>query len=113
PTPFSQINGWAVGGAVSRVDPSATAVGRRETGFELSLAAAWPPGDGEAHKAWVRDGWERLKPHSAGVDANFISDEGAAGVRAAYGAGLPRLQALKHRWDPANVFRHNANIAPG
>src|SRR4051794_34564243 len=114
PTPFSQINGWAVGGAVSRVDPAATAVGARETGFELSLTAACPPGDprGEGHKAWVRAGWDALRPHSAGVYANFISDEGAAGVRSAYGERLGRLTALKDRWDPDNVFRRNANIAP-
>jgi FAD/FMN-containing dehydrogenase len=112
PTPFSQINGWAVGGAVSRADSGATAVGEREVGFELSLAAAWPPGDGTGHRRWVRDGWEALRPHSAGVYANFISDEGAAGVRAAYGGRLSRLTALKDRWDPDNVFRHNANIQP-
>ena len=43
---------------------------------------------------------------------NFLSDEGAAGLRAAYGDRLQRLTALKDRWDPANVFRMNANIAP-
>jgi FAD/FMN-containing dehydrogenase len=39
-SPFSQIGGWAMGGAVSRVDPDATAVGEREVGFDLSFAAA-------------------------------------------------------------------------
>jgi hypothetical protein len=72
------------------------------------------PGDprGEEHRAWSRDGWERLRPHSAGVYANFISDEGAAGLQAAYGERLSRLTALKDRWDPDNVFHHNANIPP-
>jgi len=113
-SPFSQISGWAVGGAVSRVDPAATAVGERETGFELSFAAAWPGTDPDAgrHKAWVRRGWEALRPQSVGVYANFISDEGAAGVRAAYGDRVARLTALKDRYDPTNVFRHNANIPP-
>jgi FAD/FMN-containing dehydrogenase len=114
PTPFSQINGWAVGGAVSRVDVDATAVGEREVGFELSLAAGWPPSDpgGERHKAWVREGWEALRPHSNGVYANFISDEGPEGLEAAYGGRLGRLTALKDRYDPENVFRLNANIPP-
>jgi FAD/FMN-containing dehydrogenase len=113
-SPFSQINGWAVGGAVSRVDPDATAVGHREVGFEFSLAAAWPGSDpdGERHVRWVRDGWEALRPHGAGVYANFLSDEGAAGVEAAYGARIARLIALKDRHDPENVFRMNANIPP-
>ena len=114
PSPFSQISGWAVGGAVSRVDPEATAVGRREVGFELNLNAVWTPADpdGAPHVAWVREGWDALLPHSAGVYANFVSDEGAAGVRAAYGDRLDRLTALKDRYDPANVFRMNANIPP-
>ena len=43
---------------------------------------------------------------------NFISDEGGAGVETAYGRRLERLTALKDRYDPANVFRMNANIPP-
>ncbi len=114
PTPFSQINGWAVGGAVSRVDPAATAVGEREVGFEISITAAWPPSDpnGDRYKTWVREGWEAMRPFSAGVYANFISDEGTAGIHAAYGERVRRLTALKDRYDPANVFRLNANIPP-
>jgi hypothetical protein len=46
------------------------------------------------------------------VYANFLSDEGAAGVEAAYGDWLKRLTALKDRYDSANVFRLNANIPP-
>ena len=113
-SPFSQLGGWAVGGAVSRVEPGATAVGGREVGFELNLTAAWLARDaaGERHIAWVREGWDALRPDSVGVYANFISDEGAAGVRAAYGDRLERLTAIKDRFDPANVFRLNANIPP-
>jgi hypothetical protein len=113
-SPFSQINGWAMGGAVSRVDPDDTAVGEREVGFDVSLITAWPPSDpeGERHRQWVRDGWAALQPHSSGVYANFISDEGAAGVEAAYGRRLTRLEALKDRYDPSNLFRHNANVQP-
>jgi hypothetical protein len=113
-SPFSQISGWAVGGAVSRVPPQATAVGLREPGFEVNINAGWPPSDqeGERHIAWVREGWERLRPHAAGVYANFLSDEGAAGLVAAYGSRMARLTALKDRFDPENVFRLNANIPP-
>jgi hypothetical protein len=113
-SPFSQIGGWAVGGAVSRVSPEATAVGAREVGFELNLNAGWSPSDtnGARHVAWVREGWEMLRPHSLGVYANFLSDEGSAGVVAAYGDRLERLTALKDRYDPTNVFRQNANILP-
>lgn len=113
--PFWQLNGWAVGGAASRVPADTTAMGQREPGFHLNVVAAWPPTDtrADAHRAWVREGWTALQPHSEGVYANFLSDEGGEGIRKAFGARLARLTALKDRHDPENFFRLNANIAPG
>jgi FAD binding domain/Berberine and berberine like len=111
-SPFSQIGGWVMGGAVSRVDPEATAVGEREVGFDINIAAAWMPSDpdSERHIIWVRNGWDALRPHSVGVYANFLSDEGSSDVEAAYGNRLRRLTALKDRYDPTNFFHMNANI---
>jgi len=114
-SPLSLLNGWAIGGAASRVAPDATAVGAREVGFELQLIAAWPGTDpqGERHRAWVRDGWEALREHTGGRQyATFLSDEGLPGVRAAYGEHFARLVALKDAYDPSNVFSCNANIPP-
>jgi FAD/FMN-containing dehydrogenase len=112
--PFWQLNGWAVGGAASRVAPMETAMSQREEGFHFNIVAAWPPPDPEreGHVAWVRESWELLRPYGEGVYANFISDEGEAGVEAAFGERRARLVALKDRYDPANFFRLNANIAP-
>jgi FAD/FMN-containing dehydrogenase len=45
---------------------------------------------------------------------NFLGDEGPGRVRAAYpGATWNRLQAIKRRYDPDNLFHHNQNIPPG
>jgi hypothetical protein len=113
-SPFSQVGVFTIGGAVSRVDAEDTAVGEREVGFEVHIPAAWLPSDpdGQRHIDWVRQGWEALKPYSVGVYSNFLSDEGAEGIDAAYGARVQRLTALKDRYDPMNVFRLNANIPP-
>jgi FAD/FMN-containing dehydrogenase len=113
-SPLSLLSGWVIGGAASRVAPEATAVGPRSPGFELRLIANWRPGDpdGDRHRAWVRDGWERLRPYGDGQYATFLSDEGADGIRSAYGDRLVRLTALKDRYDPANAFRLNPNIPP-
>jgi len=80
----------------------------------MSITVGWPPADGEPdrHKEWVRNAWTALEPHGEGVYANFISDEGAAGVEYAYGQRLHRLQALKARVDPDNFFHLNNNIMP-
>jgi FAD/FMN-containing dehydrogenase len=112
--PFWQLNGWAVGGAASRVDPATAAVRHRDVGFDLNVVAAWPPPDPRAdeHVAWVREGWSQMEPYAEGIYANFISDEGIAGVEAAYGERLARLVALKDRYDPTNFFRLNANVPP-
>jgi FAD/FMN-containing dehydrogenase len=115
-SPLSQIAGWAVGGAASRVDPDSTAVGERERGigFDINVTAGWPPRDqdGDRHRTWVRDAWDALRPHGSGVYANFLSDEDTSGVEQAYHGRLERLRALKDRYDPMNVFRLNANIKP-
>jgi FAD/FMN-containing dehydrogenase len=113
-SPFSQINGWVTGGATSRIDPDATAVGERGVGLHVGINAGWSPSDSEPerHVEWVRRVWEGLRPFSAGVYVNFISDEGKAGIDAAYGERLKRLTALKDRYDPTNFFRLNANIPP-
>ena len=52
-----------------------------------------------------------MKPWTTGrVYLNYIGDEGSGRVEAAYGPERHPLQALKAKWDPQNVFRHN--IAP-
>jgi hypothetical protein len=114
-SPLAQINGWSVGGAVSRVADDATAVGDRSPGFEMSITVGWPPADSDSdrHVQWVRDAWDALQPYGEGVYANFISDEGASGVEYAYGDRLARLRALKAVHDPDNFFHLNNNIAPG
>jgi len=43
---------------------------------------------------------------------NYVSDEGEAIAREAYGANYDRLVALKNKYDPTNLFRMNHNIKP-
>jgi hypothetical protein len=78
------------------------------------MAAGWPdPAQSEAHISWVRSLWEALRPYSTGgVYVNFLDDEGADRVRAAYGASYGRLAALKAKYDPTNFFRLNQNVQP-
>ena len=55
-----------------------------------------------------------MKPWATGRQyLNMLGDEGVDRVKAAYGPEkFGKLQALKAKWDPTNLFRHNQNIPP-
>ncbi len=42
----------------------------------------------------------------------MADDESMARVRQAFGDNFPRLQKLKDRYDPTNLFHCNQNIPP-
>jgi len=114
-SPLSAIPIFTLGGAVARVDDDATAFTGRSAAHDINFVASWLPDDPEpeCHKAWARAAWEAMRPFAHGVYVNFMSDEPAPHVRVAYGdRKYARLAALKRKYDPANVFRFNQNIAP-
>jgi len=62
---------------------------------------------------WTREAWAALRPFSTGgVYVNGVADGGAEEIQGAYGANYARLASLKAKYDPANLFRLNANIDP-
>jgi len=90
--------------------------GSRSAHWAAALLAVAPDEDSySADRAWVRDLWQALRPYAAGDGAylNFETDTDGQRVRASYGEEkYRRLAALKARWDPENVFRHNPNVPP-
>jgi FAD/FMN-containing dehydrogenase len=64
--------------------------------------------------AWARGVAEAMRPHeTGGVYVNYLNEEGQDRVKAAYGAErYARLQAVKAKYDPDNVFHGNQNIQP-
>ena len=80
----------------------------------LNLAAFY---DGAADKpkklAWVNAFATALNQGDNGAYVNFVADEGAERVKAAYpGATWDRLRKIKKQYDPQNLFRLNQNIPP-
>ena len=102
-------------GAVRRVPDDATAFGQRQARFNASALAVWEgPTDPDRHVRWVRDYADAVAPYASGDYVNYLADDASsAEVASAYGPRrFERLVALKNRYDPSNVFRFNANIAP-
>lgn len=113
---FSAFHLHHLGGAVSRVDPSATAFSHRHHPFAFNLIACWQADEPRApHVEWARESWEVLRRQGMGEPyLNFLGDEGPEAVRAAYGdETYRRLADLKRRYDGENLFRLNQNVSPG
>ena len=114
-SPLSDFKFAALGGAVARVGEDETATGFRDAPFVLNINTRWADAaESERHITHTRELYDAFLPSSAGgVYVNFLGDEGEERVRAAYGdARYARLQELKRRYDPDNVFRLNQNIPP-
>jgi FAD/FMN-containing dehydrogenase len=102
-------------GAAVRPAPSVTAIPHRRAGYSILIIAQWRGGEPpEPNIAWARETHDLLAPYSR--DAAYTNykddDESLARVRQAFGDNFPRLQKLKDRYDPANLFHRNQNIPP-
>jgi FAD/FMN-containing dehydrogenase len=114
PSRMSSILFFPIRGAASRVAPDATAFPHRR-GYHLGIYSLWTDrAQADPNVAWVRETWNAVQPFVAGaVYVNELGeDEGLDRVRMAYGHNYDRLQRIKAKYDPDNVFSLNANIAP-
>jgi FAD/FMN-containing dehydrogenase len=114
-SPMSQMLILAGGGAIARVDEEATAFGQRQAPFNTHFLSMWEdPADTTTNVAYVKEIAAAMKPWTTGqAYLNFIGDEGEGRVEAAFGPEkFAKLQVLKAKWDPTNLFRHNQNIPP-
>jgi FAD/FMN-containing dehydrogenase len=114
-SPLSALLFFHMHGAATRVSPLATAFAPRRTQWDFDAIGQWADaGQSGAHTGWVRALWTKLEPHlkgSAYVN-HLAADDRPEKVRASYGDNYARLRALKATYDPKNLFRVNANIAP-
>jgi FAD/FMN-containing dehydrogenase len=101
-------------GAVSRVDPSATAFPHRDAAFSIHVFPGWIDAQADDEvMGWARGLSDTVATYANdGVYVNMLADDEVARVRHAYGANFERLQTVKAKWDPENVFRMNHNIVP-
>ncbi|HEY3506189.1 MAG TPA: FAD-binding oxidoreductase [Actinocatenispora sp.] len=112
--PTLALNVRALGGAVDRVAPEATAFAHR--GYAAMLVAVAMGDDAAVAQGEpvLDELMRRIDPYVSGAYPNFASTDRPADVAAMYPAATrQRLAAVKRTYDPGNVFRRNYNIAPG
>jgi len=103
-----------ISGQANRVSKEATAYAHRETKFVLNVHSRWEkPEDDKTCISWARGFFNATAPYATGdVYVNFLTQDEADRIRAAYGPNYDRLVQLKSKYDPANLFRMNQNIKP-
>ena len=101
------------GGAISRVPADATAFPHRKAESAMMVLAQWPFGsDGEPHIDYLRDYWSTIEPRTDGFYTVDTANESKEVRHGNYQGNFPRLLEVKQKYDPGNLFRLNANIAP-
>jgi aclacinomycin oxidase len=120
------------GGKVNTVAPDATATAQRDSILSSSCSAGWADARDEARTlAWLRAFYRDLFADTGGVPVPGGACDGAminhpdvdladpewnsSGIpwhAFYYKDNYPRLQQVKARWDPRNVFHHALSIRP-
>jgi len=118
------------GGRINAVASDATASAQRDSILDIACTTGWlDPADEAKNLGWVRAFYRDLFAESGGVpipgdayDGTFINHpdtdladpalntSGVPWHTLYYKGGYPRLQQIKARWDPRDVFRHALSI---
>ena len=108
----SQLFIVAWGGAVRRFGADHSPLAGRQARFIVHPLLLWQdPADDERNRTLARAFRGDMRRWSIGATyPNFLGDEGAARISAAFGASAPRLAAIKARWDPHGRFRTHQTI---
>jgi len=117
PSPYTLVFFQQLGNAANRVGAPETAFSQRDALCEWGCQSSWvdPAADG-MNIGWTRALAEAMQPFSSGgayiAQMGVEAEEGADRIKDAYGPNYERLAALKNKYDPTNLFRHNQNIKP-
>lgn len=114
PSPQCEIFFGQIGGKTFDVPVDATAYCGRDAQYVMNVHARWSEAEDDARCIeWARAYFAASAPFALGsVYVNFLTRDETARIGAAYGPNYERLVAVKTRYDPDNLFRHNQNIQP-
>lgn len=114
PNLLSTMHLYPINGKVHEVGKNDTAWSYRDANWGMVIAGITDdPSQNDELRTWANDYWNAIHPHSAGgAYVNMMEEEGEERIRASYRDNYERLQKIKSKYDPENLFRVNQNIKP-
>jgi hypothetical protein len=106
PSPLTSLDVWIGGGAVGDIGLDDTPIAHRQAPYMVGIESNWEGSENDsANIGWAREAQSLLTPFSTGGSyLNFEDLNDQSRVAAAYGANFERLQEIKRRYDPENLF---------
>lgn len=120
------------GGRINTVAPGETAVPQRTSIMKLQYQTYWTsPENDQAHLQWISGFYQDVYKYTGGtpdplkdttqnvdgcyynypdIDLNGPDNDKEIALRLYFGENLPRLKAVKQRWDPNNYFNSSQSI---
>ncbi len=115
-SPLSAVAIHHFHGAAARVPAQHTAFALRCDHLLVEILAAWEPSPDASpaeHRAWADGLSSQLAPSALpGGYPNLLGPSEPGRVLLAYGPNAPRLQDLKHRYDPDGIFSTATGTLP-
>ncbi|KUN08233.1 hypothetical protein AQI95_09855 [Streptomyces yokosukanensis] len=98
----------ALGGAVNRVSPTATAFVHRRSRMLAQYIASWGAGaSGGSAQSWLTSAHDAMKPYASGAAYQNYTDPTLKNWRSAYyGDAASRLGKVKKQYDPQRFFSY-------
>jgi len=114
PTIHSTVHFYPINGKVHEIAPQETAWVNRSAGYSMVIVGVSPdPEEAGIITDWCKSYFEAMKPHASGGSyVNFLMEEGEERIKRSYDTNYERLQTIKDKYDPRNLFHINQNIKP-
>ena len=114
PSPQCEIFFGQIGGATMRPAADSAAYPHRNAMYVCNVHGRWDtPAEDRKGMEWARGFFRDTAPYATGgVYVNFLTDDESDRVKAAYGPNYQKLEEIKKKYDPKNLFRINQNIRP-
>ena len=101
------------GGAINRVPKAKTAFVHRNALYSIQYYEGWSGSHGPAALRFIRDFYRAMRPFVSGFAyQNYIDPDLRNWPHAYYGSNYRRLQHVKRKYDPHNVFHFAQSIRP-